>query len=109
MSNHYGETAKRLQDLMGRVHKYGEQQKERQKQVRDIEAPTEQLMKNVRELSVNLQRCKEEYHRRSIEFEKSRRAEPPPQQKELDRVSFETQLCKQSIHQLRVKIDGSSC
>ena len=86
LSSHYGETAKRLHELMIRVNKYSEQQKERQKQVRETEAPTEQLMKNIRDLSATLQRCKEEYHRRTLEFEKARRVDSPPQQKELDRV-----------------------
>ncbi|XP_066915204.1 F-BAR domain only protein 2-like [Clytia hemisphaerica] len=73
LANVHSQVILHLNDVSKAVREYGEQQKEKQKHMKDDFSSTNEAVQNLQQLSVALLKTKEAYHQRSQEVEKYRK------------------------------------
>jgi DNA repair ATPase RecN len=81
-------TLSKITELVKELVKYSEELHKKQKQIKDEEAPTSDVVKALQETTVLLHKSKDFYKAKSVELEKLKRESPSPKELEKGETKF---------------------
>lgn len=88
LSSIHSATLAKITELMKELMKYSEEMHKKQKQIKDEEAPTSDIVKSLQETTILLHKSKDFYKAKSVELEKLKRESPSPKELEKSESKF---------------------
>jgi len=88
LSSIHSATLAKISELMKELAKYSEDLHKKQKQIKDEEAPTSDIVKALQETTILLHKSKDFYKAKSVELEKLKRESPSPKELEKGETKF---------------------